>query len=408
MLMLRLVIFVSALTLFVQYCDGKFVSYRVQTPKRGVDSPKQYWTKEKREAATPYHLKIDSTEHYTDGQVMVPDEVLKHARAFARKRSVGAEPHAKVLPDEGTHYVSTNLFSTSPYSSAGKVFFVDAVTKKDFVCSGSIVGENIIMTAGHCVAGGKDKGWHLQWSFSPQYYSGGEVWEAEQYHAFKAWYYHGNLTRDVAFVTLRPYLGKNIGERFPVLKLITQLGHAPGKPMSAIGYPVAFQGGDQMVETFNHTVCFTDCIQPPLFVGLHSHLSSGASGGPWVYNVSIGSSESTENFANGVNSFSIVTKDHLQLPFMYSPYFDIDVQHLYDNVRYNRTMTPSEIVSGPVAEAPGFWNEFYQSTWFWVMISVAALLVVILLILSVIMSYRGNVVKTDTKKDEQEPLLSRS
>lgn len=51
-----------------------------------------------------------------------------------------------------TEYVPDQNYQTIPYKAVGKVFFTSQGA--NYVCSGSISGNNAVLTAGHCVSNG--------------------------------------------------------------------------------------------------------------------------------------------------------------------------------------------------------------------------------------------------------------
>lgn len=94
--------------------------------------------------------------------VDIPDSQIKSILAYwTPERMANAKPYRqwnfnnKTIPyPKGsiTEFVPSGDYKKEPYKAVGKVYFTEG--RSNYVCSGSVVGNNAILTAGHCVSNG--------------------------------------------------------------------------------------------------------------------------------------------------------------------------------------------------------------------------------------------------------------
>jgi V8-like Glu-specific endopeptidase len=231
------------------------------------------------------------------------------------------------VPTRGTHDVKED-YSVNPYHQVGKVFFSEGTN--NYVCSGSAVGGNVVLTAGHCVA---DSGnWFTNWLFIPNFKHDNEpygAFPATNIITFNTWFYNSDMGRDVAFAIVgSPELkasGQSLQDIVGALGFVTDVSSKTAY-WDAIGYPAASPfTGKIMVQTYEPQ-SITDKNPTPNTRGIISKMTGGCSGGPWVYAVNVGSQNSnTVNAAGGLNSYGYNGRPHL-----YSPTFDQSVKDLYE------------------------------------------------------------------------------
>lgn len=191
----------------------------------------------------------------------------------------------------------------------GKLYFINP-RGQAMVCSGVVVGRNLIMTAGHCVytgsAGAPGSGWNRRFLFVP-----GKVGRSNPYGTFTGknsavydTYYKGAdgiapmPGLDYAFVKLNPRAGHSVGD------LVGWDGVTWGNYTAyrSIGYPsegwfLANGGGNYPWFTrSNRTGSYRWGTTSYYDVRIANRANGGASGGPWI--VSIGGGE----YVNSVNS----------------------------------------------------------------------------------------------------------
>ena len=268
-----------------------------------------YWTPERMAHAVPAdRLTRDAITHASPGDRM---PATTAARPAAPAPAGGA---AK------THKSQT----------IGKVFFTTE-GGVDMVCSGSAVNskaKNMVMTAGHCVNGGKGKSWYHRWIFVPGYGPGNRtpngLYRAKRLISLAGWVKHSNLNDDVGIALVKPVRGtkkklvKNVGGYG------VQFGRSGHRKLAAIGYSQVNYKGDKQKNCRKWTHRRKhDKFQ--LVMRCHV-LTGGASGGPWVKGKAI----KGQGLVNGVNS----TNNDLHHPTkIRTPYFGRDVFRMYNAFR---------------------------------------------------------------------------
>jgi hypothetical protein len=115
-------------------------------------------------------------------------------------------------PGPNTTFEYGPRFRTYPVSTIGKLFFTEPGVG-DFVCSaavttGSASINNIIWTAGHCVANGGHQQFYTNWLFCPSYNAGGVnpavgCWNWSYATTSGEWFNSGAFTRDYAIIGLQ-------------------------------------------------------------------------------------------------------------------------------------------------------------------------------------------------------------
>ncbi|NGO69541.1 trypsin-like serine peptidase [Streptomyces boncukensis] len=207
----------------------------------------------------------------------------------------------------------------TPYNQdklpAGKVFM--DTPKGSMVCSGAVVKDprkpgksNLVATAGHCVHGGKGKGWFRNVVFVPDYNPGGlpnaqvasrpkqeiapqGIWWAKHARTTDHWINNGakrggkGAPQDFAVIQVQQ---ENKGSR----SLEETVGHAlrvdfstPSvtslKGLRAVGYPAAppFDGAKMFQCADKPGRLTLDPGQPTMY-RIGCTMSAGASGGPWL------------------------------------------------------------------------------------------------------------------------------
>lgn len=232
-----------------------------------------YWTKEKMKNATPVDLH---------------EEVKIDPKANFNKREKDASKEGPtdisepVMP-ESNEIQALNL---SVPSTAGKVFF--KYKGNNYVCSGSSINnnsKNLVLTAGHCVHGGKSKGWYSNIVFIPAYNNGSApygVWYYKEARAFKSWIKNSNFSHDQAFFTVYPSKGYKLVQKVGGNGLATGFGTNQSN-VRIFGWPAEppYNGGSAYY-------CEGPTTRVSLFTGdakMYCEMNGGASGGPWLRKV---------------------------------------------------------------------------------------------------------------------------
>ena len=151
-------------------------------------------------------------------------------------------------------------------------------------CTASVVaspGRDLLITAAHCINGGKNGGYRQDIVFIPDYRDGQEpygVWVPAHLLVAPQWENSSDPDYDVGFIVLKPYDGKNIEEVLGA----NQLGIDPGYEnlVRVTGYPAS---GDAPVTCINRT---SEQSESQLRFDCGG-FPGGTSGSPWVTNFNL-------------------------------------------------------------------------------------------------------------------------
>lgn len=132
--------------------------------------------------------------------------------ALAAATTPGLVPADGPFPGPNTTFEYSPKYVTYPVSTIGKLFFTEPGVG-NFVCSASVTTgsasiNNIIWTAGHCVANGGQSSFYTNWMFCPSYNQGGVnpargCWSWSSATTSNEWYADGAFTRDYAIIALQ-------------------------------------------------------------------------------------------------------------------------------------------------------------------------------------------------------------
>jgi hypothetical protein len=249
-------------------------------------------------------------------------------------RSLGATTGKALAPNDLSYpfpfsrfAVPTSLYNTWPYETNGKVFFTDATTGDNFVCSGTAVNSSnlsVVDTAGHCVVqGGSTSNWYTNWVFCPAYIDGScplGIWSEFQPWSYSFWSVNGQVEYDLAAVVVWPNNG---------VHLVSAVGGegitwnaSRSQNYTAFGYPQASPfTGNRMIEVQAPfaTTSAPDGTGTPM-TGIGNDMTGGSSGGGWLINFS-----SSGGWVNGHNDWKYFS----QPLAMYSPYYGNEEAAVY-------------------------------------------------------------------------------
>ncbi|WP_374685930.1 serine protease [Promineifilum sp.] len=188
------------------------------------------------------------------------------------------------------------MWKKYPYRAIGKLFFSAGY------CSASVIGDNVIVTAAHCVYDTATNTWYNNFSFCPAHKNGAcpygsfpytQVWIPTNY--INAPNFSGALRWDVAIVILSTPGGKSVDNvvgwlgrswNFDYTQLITTIGYPAAKDSGKFSYVC-------IAETF---AAGTDVME----MGCDS--GPGHSGGPWIKNYKPNITGAV-NYVNNVMSY---------------------------------------------------------------------------------------------------------
>lgn len=124
----------------------------------------------------------------------------------------------------------------------------------DHFCTASVVaspGRNMLITAAHCIHGGKGKTYRSDVVFVPGYRDGSQpfgVWTPQRMLVSDSWATSSDPDMDVAFIMLQPLKGKNIEEVLGANRLGINQGFQ--NVVRVTGYP---RSGEEAITCINRT-----------------------------------------------------------------------------------------------------------------------------------------------------------
>ena len=183
------------------------------------------------------------------------------------------------------------------------------------VCSATLIGSNMIMTAAHCVA---DSGeWYSDWAFVPGF-NGSSNWKpygiglAKYVFIYSGWFNNSYLPADVAFIVLKQPLGDQVGW------LGIKVNQTREQGWLQVGYPADYPYQWVTLAYNISSYGYDECrAGTPCLIAVGSLLTKGSSGGPWVM---------ADNYINGVNS---AKPSDCYIETTLSPYFGDKIWDLY-------------------------------------------------------------------------------
>jgi V8-like Glu-specific endopeptidase len=196
---------------------------------------------------------------------------------WSRSRLIGARPLWA-----GTHAAPTPSQMPDPRTSAGALR-VGALFEHDasgaHFCTASVVsspGEDLLITAAHCISDGNGSGYKSDIVFIPDYDDGATpygIWTPARLLVAPQWADSADPDYDVGFIVLQPHNGQNIQQLLGADQLGYDTGYqylvrVTGYPSSA-GTPISCVNWTSMQSA---TQLSFDC----------AGYTGGTSGSPWV------------------------------------------------------------------------------------------------------------------------------
>ena len=210
-----------------------------------------------------------------------------------------------------------------PAPRVGALFEHDA--SGNHFCTASVVasqGRDLLITAAHCIHGGKGGGYKSDIVFIPGYVDGSTpygVWTPSKLLVDPRWAQSSDPDLDVGFVVLKPNDGKNIEDVLGA----NQIGFNPGfdNVVRVTGYP---SSADAPVTCKNQT-SQQSTYQVKFECG---GFFGGTSGSPWVTNFNLRSRTGTIVGVIGGYQEGGATD-----AVSYSAYLDDDIRKLYEQAQ---------------------------------------------------------------------------
>lgn len=230
---------------------------------------------------------------------------------------------------------TTNPAQASPYRRAGKLYMAFGGTTYNTICSASMIGKSLLITAAHCIHdyGQQSAGWARKVKFVPAKDNASEPdlsYESTQY-LIPTVYFNGTDTciqtgvvcnNDVALVALgNNSQGQQAGNRVgwfgygwngysyatPASAYQSVFGNKLFASITQLGYPGSFDSGLKMQINTAYGAYYATGNFKNTWLG--SAMTGGSSGGPWLVNFgnnAVGGeygSASNRNVVVGVTSY---------------------------------------------------------------------------------------------------------
>lgn len=208
---------------------------------------------------------------------------------------------------------TTNPAQAFPYRFSGKLYMAFDGTTFNEICSATLIGKSLLLTAAHCVHkyGMKDAGWYKKVKFVPAKHNTSQpygTFESSAYMIPKS-YYNGTDTcsnrgvvcnNDLALVHLNnnssgnqagqlagyaDYGWNNYYFSVPAASYQTVFGNKLCAAITQLGYPLSHDGGIIM-QTNTANGCYSPELNGVLKnTKLAGAMTGGSSGGPWLVNL---------------------------------------------------------------------------------------------------------------------------
>lgn len=310
--------------------QGDVVSAPARETVSDVDA---YWTPERMAAAVPMLPELEGPPPEA-GAMVGPQAGTPHMSppsGGGRELAGGVGAQSASINPLATWYTYAPPYDSYeefgktkkyPLSTIGKLFFTQYGI--NYVCSGAVVWDNVVYTAGHCVHAGDNSGggWSYNVKFVPAYKNGDAPlgsWKGLSLTTTFSWFASSDFRYDLGAIAIKPKSGVDIGDSVGWLGFWTDYGYPVH--WNAYGYPAAFPFDGQVMWTCQASTSTEDTsMGTPYTVGMGCNMTGGSSGGPWIlYHSKYG------GWVNGVNSYKYTGFDEQ----MFSPYFGADAWEVF-------------------------------------------------------------------------------
>ncbi|WP_165495056.1 trypsin-like serine peptidase [Actinomadura roseirufa] len=247
------------------------------------------------------------------------------ARYWTARRMAAATPvdqRAQAAPRGLTAQAVPPSTAFGGVPTIGALFFSNG--RGDHYCTASVVqsaSQRLLLTAAHCIHGGKNAGYATKVAFVPKYDRGKRpygTWTAGLLLVDRRWAAGSDADLDFGFIALNPLKGRKIQSVVGYNRLA--VGQGVGRTVNVSGYPkIAYDSRDHPIYCRTKTARQSryqirmDCAG---FYG-------GTSGSPWLLNYDGRTRTGSVNGVIGGYQGGGSTASR-----SYSPYFDGDVTKL--------------------------------------------------------------------------------
>ena len=220
---------------------------------------------------------------------------------------------AKAFGTAGLFYTSSRVAPRAavaqfPFRMIGRLFFETPGGLA--VCSAAVIDRRLVLTAGHCVhsGDGENSGFYSDFVFVPAYRDGEApfgIWFPTSVVVSNGWFNSGGAVPAVDDFAIFSIADDAFGDRIGDVmgRLGWQTESLCPNHVTMLGYPGNLDSGELM-----HRVSTGDCLPfDNNTVVAGSDMGGGSSGGPWVQNFGVRSTDQTFGFDRGRNRVVGVT-----------------------------------------------------------------------------------------------------
>lgn len=260
----------------------------VRTSPQGAGQVARYWTPERMRAAKPApagRASFGIPQTHTLPAMSAPGSLPK------AKVTVSSDAAADVGALAVSRSLVWNAHGSMPATTVGKLFFSDS-SGGNYECSASVItsgNHSLIWTAGHCVTDG-NKHWYSNFAFAPDYddytYPYG-LWVWKSVSAPTAYYDGGNSNYDLAAISLWPRLGAKVADVTGSQGYRFGYGYTWNNTYE-FGYPYNTHPSRSGITGQQLRYCLGNTWKVGSQQAIHCDQGSGASGGPWLYDLQLG------------------------------------------------------------------------------------------------------------------------
>lgn len=250
----------------------------------------KYWTPERMRTARP-------APEPTAGAFSRPQSHTLPATSAPGSlpaKATGAATGPRATADVGAQAISRSLVwsdhKSMPATTVGKLFFSDSAGGL-YECSASVItspNRSLIWTAGHCVTDGK-RHWYTNFLFVPNYpdtIKPYNWWSWKSVSTPRAYFDGGNLDYDFAAMTLWPRYGKRVADATGSQGFMFGYGYRWNNTYE-FGYPYSTHPSRAGITGQQLRYCIGNTWRVGNQQAIHCDQGSGASGGPWLYDLKL-------------------------------------------------------------------------------------------------------------------------
>ena len=188
------------------------------------------------------------------------------------------------------------------------------LNNQNFVCSGSVIFDHLVLTARHCIYDYGTNTFATMVMFSPGYFNrdNPQFGKCKAARTLDTWTMNApNWRYDIGFAQLFDDNGRGCGGSQGGRPIETYTGHLGSfwggsypRSIETVGYPAAGMfNGQVMVEADSSTGTTGGFGSNRDTIQVGNDMTGGSSGGPWIRYMFPDQFGNMQNLANGLNSF---------------------------------------------------------------------------------------------------------